>query len=230
MTKRVLGIYAHPDCPILGAGGAMAHWSAEGAEVRLLVCTRGEKGGDDPLTADDDVIAGRTQELEAAVGLLGISGLEFLTFPDGELRNVPALRSELVRRIRAFQPDVVLSHDPTAVFFGDSYVNHPDHRELGWAVLEAVSPGAASPRYYPHEGDPHRVSEVYLSGSLEPDAHIDVAAVLDKKIGALLQQQSQLGEDREWVDASVRARAAQAGQEAGLNAAESFRRLRLYET
>ncbi|MFV1990278.1 MAG: PIG-L deacetylase family protein, partial [Acidimicrobiales bacterium] len=168
-------------------------------------------------------------ELEAAVGLLGISGLEFLTFPDGELRNVPGLRSELVRRIRTFRPDVVLSHDPTAVFFGDTYVNHPDHRELGWAVLEAVSPGAASPRYYPHEGDPHRVNEVYLSGTLEPDSHVDVAAVLDKKVEALLQQQSQLGDDRGWVDASVRLRATQAGREAGLNAAEAFRTLRLFE-
>lgn len=228
MHRRILAIYAHPDCPILGAGATLAQWAQDGAEVRLLVCTRGEKGGDDPLAADDDLIASRAIELESAVSLLGISSLELLSYPDGALSNCLGLREELVSRIREFRPDTVVSHDPTAVFFGDSYVNHPDHRELGWAVLESVAPGAASPRYYPDLGEPHRVDEVYLSGTLEANAFVEVKAVLDKKVSALLLQHSQLGGDTAWVEDSVRSRASQAGEQFGSLAAESFRRLRLF--
>ena len=64
--------------------------------------------------------------------------------------------------------------DPTAVFFGDAYVNHADHRAVGWATLDAVAPAAALPLYFPDLGPPHQVATVLLTGTLEPDAWVDV--------------------------------------------------------
>ena len=51
---------------------------------------------------------------------------------------------------------------PTALYFGDGWVNHRDHRVCGFAVLDAVAPAAASPHYFPDAGPPHQVRAVYL--------------------------------------------------------------------
>ena len=64
-----------------------------------------------------------------------------------------------------------------------------------------------------------------LSGTLEPDVVVDIGAVLERKVHAITAQESQFGEDARWIDDAVRARAAEAGADAGLDAAEAFRRL-----
>ena len=100
----------------------------------------------------------------------------------------------LVRRLR---PDVVLGPDPTATFFGEVYVNHRDHRETGWALLDAVAPAAAMPLYFPEQGAPHQVSVLLLSGTHEPDVVVDVSASIDAKVKAVLAHASQTGGDAE---------------------------------
>jgi len=115
--------------------------------------------------------------------------------------------------------------DPTAVFFGDSYVNHRDHRELGWAVLDSLVP-AASPLYSPDEGDAHQVELLLLAGTLEPDAWVDIGAVLQVKVAAVACHESRLGSDPALVAAILEQRAAEAGRAGGVELAESFRRLR----
>jgi LmbE family N-acetylglucosaminyl deacetylase len=121
----------------------------------------------------------------------------------------------------------VLSPDPTAVYFGDSYVNHRDHREVGWAVLDACAPAAASPLYFPDAGPPHQVARIYLSGTLEPDVWVDVSDHLDAKIEALRCHRTQLGDGVALVGDVLRRRAADAGRQAGVAYAEGYRRLRL---
>jgi len=110
-------------------------------------------------------------------GVLGVIP-HHLDHSDGELRDDAALRLELVRSVRSVRPDVVCCPDPTAVFFGDGYFNHRDHRITGWAALDAVAPAAGNPHYFPElrsEGlDIHAVSAVYLSGTLEPNAWVDI--------------------------------------------------------
>ncbi|MBV9412933.1 MAG: PIG-L family deacetylase, partial [Acidimicrobiia bacterium] len=44
IPARVLGVYAHPDDPEISCGGTLARWAKSGAEVHVLICTRGEKG------------------------------------------------------------------------------------------------------------------------------------------------------------------------------------------
>ena len=52
--RRALAVYAHPDDPEVSAGGTLARWAAEGAEVWVLVTTRGDKGTSDPTVDPDE--------------------------------------------------------------------------------------------------------------------------------------------------------------------------------
>jgi len=113
------------------------------------------------------------------------------------------------------------------VFFGDSYFNHRDHREVGWAVLDAVAPAAATPLYFPEQGPPHHVGAVLLSGTLAPDAWVDVTTTIEQKVAAVACHQSRLGDDPDLVRELLRARTAEAGAQVGVAHAESYRRLRL---
>jgi LmbE family N-acetylglucosaminyl deacetylase len=120
---------------------------------------------------------------------------------------------------------VVIAPDPTAVFFGSGYVNHHDHRALGWAVLDACAPMSASPLYFPDAGPAHQVADLLLSGTLEPDAWVDISTHVDVKVAALRCHASQLGDGIDMVGSVVEARAAEAGRAGGMRYAEGFRRL-----
>src|ERR1035438_5086297 len=135
---RALAIYAHPDDPDVSCGGTLAVWAKAGCEVTVLLCTDGGKGSPDPLL-DPRVLTGqRVAEAGEAGALIGVAGQECLNYPDGELADDPVLREALVAAVRRLRPDVVLCPDPTAVFFGQEYFNHRDHRVTGWAALAAV--------------------------------------------------------------------------------------------
>jgi LmbE family N-acetylglucosaminyl deacetylase len=226
---RVLAIYAHPDDPEISAGGTLARWADAGSEVHVVVTTRGDKGTSDP-DADLDALAKlRVKETAAAARLLGIAGTHHLDHADGEIADDRTIRLELVRCVRTVQPDVVLCPDPTAVFFGDGYINHRDHRVTGWATLDAVAPAAGNPHYFPElraEGlDVHHVKAVYLSGTLEPNVWIDISDTLERKIDALFCHASQLVETGEWFREFLRESAIAAGRSAGVAYAETFRRI-----
>jgi LmbE family N-acetylglucosaminyl deacetylase len=224
---RALAIYGHPDDPEVACGGTLARWSAEGAEVRLVVVNAGDKGSFDPETDPQVLTRRRAGEVAAAAEVMGLAGVELLGMPDGEVTNDVALRERLVGMLRAHRPEVVIAPDPTAIFFGDSYVNHRDHREVGWAVLDAVAPAAASPLYFPDRGAPHHVPTVLLSGTLEADAWVDVSETIDQKVAAVACHASRVGEDPDLVADLLRARTTEAGARIGVAHAESYRRLRL---
>lgn len=223
--RRALAVFAHPDDPEVGCGGTLARWAAAGTEVHLVVACRGEKGSNDATTDPDALAADRAAEVARAAAVLGLASVEHLGVPDGDVENDVELRTRLVGIVRRLRPDALVAPDPTAVFFGDSYVNHRDHRELGWAVLDAVVP-AASPLYSPDQGEAHQVELLLLAGTLEPNAWVDVGAVLDVKVAAVACHESRLGTDPELIGAILDQRAAEAGQAAGVARAEAFRRLR----
>ncbi|MDZ7734022.1 MAG: PIG-L deacetylase family protein [Acidimicrobiia bacterium] len=224
--ERALAIYAHPDDTEVACGGTLAKWADAGTEVRVLICTRGEKGTSDPDTDPDELAARRAAEVAEAAAVLGVARHELLGHPDGEIESSVALRGVLVERLRSFRPDVVLGHDPTAVFFGSGYVSHHDHRAVGWATVDACAPAASSPLYHPRPDRPTTVSTILLSGTLEPDTWIDIGEVVERKIRALQCHRSQVG-DGEDVPEIVRQRAAGSGGSAGGAHLEAFRALTL---
>lgn len=227
VPASALAVYAHPDDPEVSCGGTLARWAGAGATVHVLVCAAGDKGSSDPTADPKQLASRRADEVAAAAAALRLNGHELLGLPDGEIDNTPALRRTLVEAIRRLRPEVVVCPDPTAVFFGRRYFNHRDHREVGWAVLDAVAPAAANPHYFPDAGAAHQVSAVYLSGTLEPDVAVDITGSVEAKAEALLCHESQLGEAGEWMRQVVRQRAEEAGRAVGVPFAESFRLLQL---
>lgn len=225
--RRVLAVYAHPDDADVSCGGSLAKWARDGADVQLVVCTRGDKGTTDP-DVDPDVLARRraveTDEAAAVLGLQAWHGLDHL---DGELEDDRTLRSELVGWVRRVRPDTVLCPDPTAVLFGDHYVNHRDHRTVGTATLDAVAPAAARPLYFPEHGPAHQVSRVLLSGTLAPTVWVDVSTTIESKLQAVACHRSQLDGAGSWATDAVRSRAEDEGRRAGVRCAEAFRLVRL---
>ena len=222
-----VAIYAHPDDPEVSCGGTLARWAAAGTEVHVVICAAGDKGTSDPGVPPEELARRRAGEVAAATAALGVAGHRLLGLPDGEVDNTPELRRRLVALVRELRPEVVVCPDPTAVFFGSSYFNHRDHREVGWATLDAVAPAAASPHYFPDAGPPHQVEAVYLSGTLDPDVWVEITGTIEMKAQALLCHASQLGETGEWLRQVVHQRAEEGGRVAGVPSAEGFRLLRL---
>jgi LmbE family N-acetylglucosaminyl deacetylase len=220
-----LAIYAHPDDPEVACGGTLALWAAAGARVHLVIVCAGEKGSRDPASESQRVAARRREEVASASAVLGLAGYDVLGYPDGEVDDTAALRGELVGRIRDLRPDTVICPDPTAAFFGRTYVNHRDHRIVGWAALDAVAPAAWSPLYFPERGAAHHVAQVLLSGTLDADVFVDIGSVLAVKTRALECHASQLGGSGEMLAGAISQRSEEVGKAAGVRHAEGFRLL-----
>ncbi len=225
--SSALAVYAHPDDPDVSCGGTLARWAAAGTEVTVCICAEGDKGSLDPAIDRPTLVARRRDEVKAAGAVLGVTRHEFLGYGDGELEDDDDLRGRLVALIRQVKPEAIVCPDPTAVFFGQQYANHRDHRVVGWATLDAAAPAAANPHYFPEAGPAHQPAVLYLSGTLEPDVWLDITSVVERKAQAVACHASQVGEPGEWLRTVVRQRAEAGGRRAGVEYAEGFRRLLL---
>ncbi|MCS7276083.1 MAG: PIG-L family deacetylase [Dehalococcoidia bacterium] len=197
VPKRALVVAAHPDDAEFGCAGTAALWSRDGWEFYYLVCTDGSKGSNDPETLTDRLIATRRQEQREAARLLGVKEVFFLDYVDGEVTYSRELVRDIVRYIRLIRPDAVFTHEPGQII-ANRAINHPDHRAVGEATLDAVYPMARTRPAYPElvaEGlEPHRVSDVYLWSSGDPNFSVDITDVLELKVQALLCHRSQIRE------------------------------------
>jgi LmbE family N-acetylglucosaminyl deacetylase len=227
---RVLVVAAHPDDIEFGAAGTVARWVNEGAEVRYLVVTRGDKGSDDPDADIGALTRLRETEQRAAAAELGVDGVDFLDEPDGQVEPSLALRERITYAIRAFRPEVVMTHDPTVLFVNNEWVNHPDHRAVGEVTVDAVFPTARDPlnfRQHLDDGlDAWKVAELYLWSTNEANQLVDIGATIERKVAALAHHASQF---RHFDDVArwVRRRSEELGERAGYRAAEGFRRVTL---
>ena len=228
--ERVLLVAAHPDDAEFGAGGTVARWIRGGAAVRYLVVTRGDKGTDDPAMVPAELAERREQEQRAAAGELGVSGVDFLDEPDGQVVESLQLRERITWAIRRFQPEIVMTHDPTVVFVNNEWVNHADHRAVGMVTVDAVFPTARDPLNFPEHLaaglQPWKVAELFLWSTNEANQFVDIADSLDAKVAALRHHASQFPDFAE-TERWLRARSEELGERVGLRAAEGFRRVTL---
>lgn len=201
--KRALVIAAHPDDSEFGVAGTAALWSRNGWEFYYLICTDGSKGTNNPEMTPDKLVPLRRQEQRAAAEVLGIKRVFFLNYVDGELAYTPDFMRDVVRVIRTIRPYAVFSHDPNQIV-RNMFINHPDHRCAGTVALDAVYPIARNRPSFPEllrEGlEPHRVREVYLWSTSEPNFEVDITPVVDIKFRALLQHRSQFEEIEERME------------------------------
>jgi LmbE family N-acetylglucosaminyl deacetylase len=228
LPQKVMSIHAHPDDQEFTVAGTLAKWAALGCEVISVVITSGDAGSNDPThdaAYKPELARLREGEQNAANILIGVKQTIYLHYPDGELEPTLALRKELTRLIRTNKPDVVVTGDPQAVFYGNGYINHPDHRAAAQAATYAVFPSAGSRLLFAEllkEGfEPHNVKRLYLHGPEKPDTWVDISGTIDIKLAALRKHASQLGD---WdPEKMIREWAAEEGKEKGMEYAEAYK-------
>jgi LmbE family N-acetylglucosaminyl deacetylase len=221
--QRILVIMAHPDDAEFICGGTMARLAAEGRDIFYLLVTSGNRGSHDPEMTMERLGKIREEEQRHAAEVLGVREVTFLGFNDGEVEASLELRRELVHGIRRVQPDVLFTFDPWR-----PYEIHPDHRNVGLCALDALA-AARMPMYYPEqlsgEITAHRLKQVYLFSTHQPNFWVDVSDYMDKKLEALHCHTSQVTNPD--IDEVVRQRAHLIGVEHGYMYGESFHHLAL---
>ncbi len=234
IPKSAMAIHAHPDDQEFSVSGTLAKWANAGCEIYSVIITSGDAGNNDPQHDESyrPILAKlREEEQLAANKILGVKETIFLHYADGTLVPSLALRRDLTRIIRKYRPEAVLCGDPRVRFYGNSYMNHPDHRAAADAACDAVFPSAGSRPIFSellHEGfEPFDVSALYLHGSENADIWIDISSTIDQKVMALKQHKSQF--DGEKIGEMVREWAKEDGKKKGFDYAESYLRMVLVE-
>ena len=133
--ERCLAVAAHPDDIEYGTASAIARWTAQGKRVTYLLATRGE-AGIDGLHPDQ---AGPLREAEERAGAheVGVDVVDFLDHRDGVIEYGLPLRRDIVRAMRRYRPEVVVSGAFTVRLVG-GLTNQADHRTVGLATLDAA--------------------------------------------------------------------------------------------
>lgn len=227
--KVVLAIGAHPDDIDYAAGGTLAHFARQGADVHYLQLTDAGSGSSDPKMSTKQVAKIRQQEQKAACAAVGGVSVEFLKYKDGCLENTMALKTDIVRTIRRLKPDVVITLDPTMVYDAKlGIINHPDHRAAGQATLDAVYPLARDhlslPKLLKAGFEPHKVSTVLLINFSEQNFFVDITDKLDEKLAAIHAHASQFP-DKQATAKTLTEQAKAIGKKAGHAYAEGFIRI-----
>ena len=160
MTLKLMVVFAHPDDESMGMGGTLAKYSAQGVETYCVCASRGERGWFGPEEQNPGLSALgqiREKELICAVNELGVKGLYFLDYIDGEVDQ--AIHEEaigkIVSHIRRIQPQVVVTFSP------DGNYGHPDHIAIGQFTSAAVICAADAGYQHPENLSAHRVSKMY---------------------------------------------------------------------
>lgn len=226
-VTAVLAVAAHPDDIDFGCAATLARFVDAGAVVTELLVTRGDAGSSDSAMTRDRLRAIRTREAEAAAEAVGAE-LVMLDHVDGEVAYDMGLRRDLSRAIRGTRPDLLVVLDPSPLI-GDVFINHPDHRAVAQAALDAVITGASTRLLFPElldEGlEPHKPSVILMMRPrvVTNNFAVDVTATIDRKVAALTAHVSQVGERD--VGELVRGWARQVGEAHGMEHAESFHRI-----
>jgi LmbE family N-acetylglucosaminyl deacetylase len=226
--KIAMSIQAHPDDQEFSIGGTLAKWAQAGCEIISVIITSGDSGSNDVTkdgTYKKDLAELREKEQLAANAVLGVKETIFLRYPDGELEATLPLRKELARIIRQFKPNAVITGNPEGWFYGDEYVNHPDHRAAAQAACEAVFPSAGTRLIFTDllaaGYEPHDVQRLYIHGTEKANTWVDITDTMDMKIKALQQHVSQINPEEvgkwmtEWAEED--------GKDHDMKYAESFK-------
>jgi LmbE family N-acetylglucosaminyl deacetylase len=189
---KAMVIMAHPDDADFTSAGTVAKWCAEGWEVIYVLVTGGDKGTHDETMHPEKLAAIREQEQREACKVLGVKELICLGYPDGFVPDDTELRGTIVRLLRLYRPDVVVTWDA----FRGSF-NHRDHRNVGRVTMDAVYPVVRDRLFYQHDEEDglasHQVNEILLAGAADPDYTVDVTDFWETKVNAILCHTSQIG-------------------------------------
>ncbi|MEM3192357.1 MAG: PIG-L deacetylase family protein [Candidatus Parvarchaeota archaeon] len=210
-SRRIISIVPHPDDNELIAGGLIASKIAENSSFLLVVISDGRKGS--RTLSEEELVYVRRKEQEEALNILGSKNLKFLKYRDTEIPPPSVLRDEIIKIIRDFEPDLVISVDPFL-----PYEAHPDHINTGHAVLQAVLFAD-----FPNIGIGKPVSRpnIALGFTHNPNVIVDCSKTMSKKMAAIRAHKSQFPDDSSvdiiWKISEIY------GKRIGKNYAEAFR-------
>jgi LmbE family N-acetylglucosaminyl deacetylase len=224
---QVMVVTPHPDDAEYGVAGTVVRWVGEGREVIYVVCTNGDKGTSDASVKPEKLVKTREAEQIAAANLLGVREVLFLRHTDQELEDTREFRKEIVRLIRLYQPETVVTADPYR-----RYLWHRDHRITGQVTLDAIFPYARDHLSYPDlmkEGlYPHKVKEVLLWGAEDVNYRSDITETFHVKLTALQCHKSQVGHiPPQELEERMRERHRSMGQGEDFQLAEAFHRVEI---
>jgi len=193
--QRILAIEAHPDDLVYFYGASIAKMIAEGHQIRVITVTTGDQSTVDPSLSTEDIERILKDEHAAAMKIIGITDQKYLEgFTNHFMFSSEIqlkLRGELIREIREFQPDSVITFD-----IADIFEENPDHQLLARVGLQAAS-FAAYPLIHPEQLQdglkPHFVARVLLAPTKQPNVFVDLDdESLNKKKAAGKAYKSQL--------------------------------------
>lgn len=212
IPESALVVMAHPDDIEFSCSGTIARWAKAGTRICYVLCTSGDVGIADPGMTKARAAEIREAEQRAAAKITGVENVVFLQEPDGMLQPTLEVRKKIVREIRRFRPEVVMCGDPTVVWEGDNYINHPDHRAAAIAALDATFPAAGQPNLFEElaeEGlSAHKTRKVYVMGGV--DLFVNIDETIETKLAALRAHASQIKEEsvlnmvRQWAADNAR--------------------------
>ncbi|MEM7111587.1 MAG: PIG-L deacetylase family protein [Chloroflexota bacterium] len=189
IPERAMFIYAHPDDIEFGVAGTAAKWAKHGCEVTYVLVTDGNIGSHDKSLTAKQLADIRHAEQRAAADIVGVKQVIFMGEHDGLTEPTLELRKKIVKLIRQNKPNVVVCGDPRSMFPSDDYINHPDHRAVATAVVDAVFPASEMRLLYQEfeeEGIyPHKINYLYISYGPDSNLVIDITDEIDAKIAAL---------------------------------------------
>jgi LmbE family N-acetylglucosaminyl deacetylase len=185
---RILIIGAHPD-DAEKAGGTAALYKAAGNQVRLVSMTNGDAGHFKLGGAELAKI--RREEARCAGAVIGA---EYIVLDNHDGQLLPSLenRWQVIRLIREFKADIVITHRP------NDY--HPDHRNTGILVLDAAYMVTVPMLMKEVPYLPKNPVVLYMSdrfskpASFKPDVVIGIDAVIEKKMDMYHCHKSQMYE------------------------------------
>lgn len=191
--KRVLVFGAHPDDCDIKAGGLAAKVTTAGGDVRFISMTNGDAGHHE--IGGVELARRRRAEASAAGDVLNID-YDLLDYHDGELEPTLERRKRIIRIIRNYEPDLILTHRP------NDY--HPDHRYTSTLVKDSAYMVTVPNVCTDTEVLSYNPVIAYLSDkfekpySFEPDVVVCIDDVIDQKLEALHQHKSQFYEWLPW--------------------------------
>ncbi len=226
VPESAMAIVAHPDDIEFGTAGTLARWAKAGARISFVLCTSGDVGIAEEGMTRARAIEIREAEAREAAKMLCATEIIFLREPDGMLQPTLELRKKIVREIRRFKPELVIVGDPTVVWAGPEYINHPDHRAAATAAIDAIFPAAGQPNLFEELAEEgltaHKPRKVYVEAwDGKADVYINIEETIEMKIEALRLHKSQM---KDWDPGPmVREWAAAAGKGKEMAFAEAFR-------
>ncbi len=226
--KRLLVVSAHAADYVWRSGGTIAHYLKHGAQVKVVCLSVGVRGESNDLWKQpgqtaEKVAEIRTGESEKAAALLGIQDIEFWGLQDYPMTLGMQEQERLLRIIRSFRPDIILTHDRNDVL-------NPDHNhvhEFVWqTAIMSNSSGVetdgfkATKQMRLYGFEPHQTE---LSGFV-PGSFIDITDVYEQKVAAMQCFQAQKHLIKYYTDrASLRGNhARRISGDASIEYAESF--------